>query len=307
MHETNARSLLAGVGVRVEGDPGLVTRVLALLGGAPPAPPSLPAWLTLRARAGPPPKQGRHVLSQPPVEISLHETGTPVIVAEDVGLLAGEVVELSAAPSAEDRLVRAVMDASWPLALPRFGAFHVHGGAVRDPAGRGWLLAGDAGSGKSTTVLSLALEEWGWTSDDATYLRRSENQIVAEGWLEAPRVSSRSAAALRLSREDSTSPFKTAAVLPPRVIAARTSTIALHRLVLPEIAGATRLERIESKKALDGLLRASAWLVCLPSVASDYLRLLADVAALPAWRLLLGPELLEEPALAAGMLAECEP
>ncbi len=307
MNETSARSLLARVGVRVEGDSGAAARVLRLLDAAPP-PHSLDAdWLILHVLDGAPPTPGRQVLAQPPVDISLDGGGTPVIVAEGVGVVAREIVELRIAPSAEDRLVRAVMDATWPLVLPRFGAFHVHGGAVRDHEGRGWLLAGDAGSGKSTTVLSLALEGWGWASDDATYLRRDHSQVVAEGWREAPRLSSRSAAALRLSREDATSPFKTSAALPQHVLAAREASIELHRLLLPEIAGATRLERIEPAKALDGLLRASAWLVCLPAMARDYLRLLAEVAALPAWRLLLGPELLEEPARAASLLAECAP
>lgn len=307
MNEANARSLLAGIGVRIKGDPRLATRVLAMLDSARPAPAAVPAWLSLHVREGEPPTPGRQVLSQPPVNISLDDAGAPIIVAEGVGaVLREEVVELRATPTAEDRLVRAVMDATWPLVLPRFGVVHVHGGAVRDHKGCGWLLAGDAGSGKSTTVLSLAMEGWGWTSDDATYLRRDGNQIVAEGWREAPRLSSRSAAALRLSREHATSPFKTSVALPASVMAARAADIVLHRLVLPEIAGATRLEIIEPGPALDGLLRASAWLVCLPAIAPAYLRLLAEVARLPALRLLLGPELLDEPARAARLLAERE-
>ena len=49
------------------------------------------------------------------------------------------------------------------------GLFGIHAGAVeRD--GRGLLLVGRSGSGKSTTTLALALSGWGFLGDDTCYL-----------------------------------------------------------------------------------------------------------------------------------------
>ncbi len=302
----HVRALVADAGVRVTGEPALAGRVLAELNALRSSRPAteLSEWIEVEIVDRAPSATGRHVLAQPPVDISLDDADVPTVSADGVSARIAERVELHVARDADQRMLRAVLDATWPLTLPRFGRLHVHGGAVRDPEGRGWLLANDAGAGKSTTVLSLALSGWGWTSDDATYVSRQGDALVAEGWLEPPRLSARSAAALRLSREDQASVFKTAVALPPSVTAARLPGIALHRLVLPEIGGVTHIDRVEPRRALDTLLRASAWLVCLPRMAESYLALLAQVAELPAWRLQLGPELLDAPESVARLLAE---
>jgi hypothetical protein len=297
-------ALLDDTCVRVEGPAELAMRVRSHL--PPAAARQCANMLTVRVSASQLADAGRVVLEQPPVTVSLTGDDIPLITASGVSARIGDTIGLSMAAEADRRMLRAVIDAIWPLALPRFGVYHLHGGAVQDPRGTGWLLAGDAGAGKSTTVLSLAVEGWRWTSDDATYVRSCAEELVADGWREHPRLSARSAAALRMSREDHASPWKTDVALPPAVMAARLDRILLHRVLLPELGSATRLDRLAHAQVLDGLLRASAWLVCLPGMASSYLQLLARLATLPAWRMILGPELLDEPALASRMLLELD-
>jgi hypothetical protein len=298
-------TLLGDTGVRVDGSPELAMRVRSHLPLAESR--RCANLLTVRVVPPPLPPGGRVVLEQPPVTVSLASDGNPVITANGVAAVIGETICLAIFAESDELMLRAVLDSVWPLAFPRFGIYHIHGGAVQDPRGTGWLLAGDAGAGKSTTVLSLALEGWRWTSDDATYVLSCAEEIIAEGWRESPRLSARSAAALRMNRDDHASPWKTGVALPPAVMAARLDRIPLHRVILPELGGATRLERLAPPEVLDGLLRSSAWLVCLPEMAPAYLRLLARLASLPAWRMILGPELLEQPALASRMLLEIEP
>jgi hypothetical protein len=62
--------------------------------------------------------------------------------------------------------------------LRRVGWFHLHAATAIDPDGRGWLVAGNAQAGKSTTAALLAASGWRVGTDDAAFLARLGERIV---------------------------------------------------------------------------------------------------------------------------------
>ncbi|MGH7720400.1 MAG: hypothetical protein ACREON_16340 [Gemmatimonadaceae bacterium] len=247
---------------------------------------------------------GAPLFQQPGVSISVAAEGGLVATSDGASALIRERrVELRMLPAARRGSLQPVFDVSWPLLLPALGMFHVHGAAVRDPAGTGWLMAGDANIGKSTTTLSLVRCGWSYAADDAVYLSLAAGgEILAEGWEEPIRLTDRSARALSVTRQVPDTELKSSALLDEPLAGRRVDHFYLQRLLLPELGPVTKLIPVSAHDALAALVRASAWIVCLPRLGNDYLRLLGKVASLPAARLVLGPELLDDPAILAGAL-----
>jgi hypothetical protein len=63
----------------------------------------------------------------------------------------------------------------------RGGMFHLHAGTAVDPVGRGWLLTGNTGAGKSTTIALLASRGWEVGTDDVAFLRASHLRAAVVG------------------------------------------------------------------------------------------------------------------------------
>lgn len=278
--------------------------------------PSLPRWtprahlrprhqIDVRIDYGVPFSPGERLFDQPLVEISRDIRRRLLVTAPKVGAMVGEKeVELFYEPSASPRCVQAVFDTLWPLTLPRHGLFHIHGAAVRDLEGRGWLLAGDANIGKSTSTLALVAAGWHFAADDAVYVTHSTGSgVTGHGWAEPIRLTARSAMALGVERDVPQSELKSNAVLDVSIAARRVDSMGLHRVCFPEFGAATSLHPISAREALERLLAASAWIVCVPALARTYLATLTAVASLPATVLTLGPELLEQPELLAEHLS----
>ena len=68
-------------------------------------------------------------------------------------------------------------------------AFPVHGACVR-AGGKGVLLCGDSGEGKSTLAYAGARAGWTYVSDDATYIRDGPRRSTGNGKLHADPISS---------------------------------------------------------------------------------------------------------------------
>lgn len=60
----------------------------------------------------------------------------------------------------------------------KHGLYGVHGNAL-ERNGRGILIAGDSGSGKSTTAISLIKQGWNYLSDDVTLLKQDSGVVKA--------------------------------------------------------------------------------------------------------------------------------
>jgi hypothetical protein len=73
----------------------------------------------------------------------------------------------------------------WAFALLRLlrplGLFSLHAAGVVDKTGRGVLVVGSSGNGKSTLALGLVRHGWGYLSDDALLLRQRPEGVAAFG------------------------------------------------------------------------------------------------------------------------------
>ena len=65
--------------------------------------------------------------------------------------------------------------------MRRLGWYHVHGAALIDPKGRGWLIAGDSNCGKSTTTALMATRGWQIGTDDIGFLAMRGDKVVSMG------------------------------------------------------------------------------------------------------------------------------
>ncbi|HJR63859.1 MAG TPA: hypothetical protein VJ803_09145 [Gemmatimonadaceae bacterium] len=298
--------LVGPVDVLVSGPDVLRERIMAML-PPPSGRASILPRLTveLRLSEGDLHEPGTSVFKQPGVAISSRPgEGLVASGAASSALIGDGVVDFRLAPGADRPAIQPVFDVSWPLLLPAHGMYHVHGAMLRDPYGTGWLLAGDANIGKSTTTLSLVRCGWSYAADDAVYLSPSSTEITADGWEEPIRLTARSAAALDVTRQHPDTPLKSSALLDPALAVRRIDRCAVHRVLLPELGAATDIQSISAHQALTGLIRASAWIICMPRIGGEYMRLLGRVASLPAARLVLGPELLDEPHVLADKLLD---
>jgi hypothetical protein len=82
----------------------------------------------------------------------------------------GSRIEALVAPS--DREVvrgsaRAALEIALSLALREKGLFHLHAAAVTNAAGKGVLVVGGSGAGKTTATLALVESGWAFLGDDA--------------------------------------------------------------------------------------------------------------------------------------------
>jgi hypothetical protein len=83
-----------------------------------------------------------------------------------------------------DRWLRAFLLPALLVLLRRAGCHHIHAATARDPRGRGWLIAGDARAGKSTTAAVLAARGWAVGSDDTAFLVTGNDRVSARSWCE---------------------------------------------------------------------------------------------------------------------------
>lgn len=127
------------------------------------------------------------VFEQPGVRFARHPEGRGLRLAWDEAPAAAEVpadatlASVWLSPAAVERLercTRVFLMAVLVVLLRRIGWFHLHAATAIDPHGRGWLVAGNAEAGKSTTAALLAASGWRVGTDDAAFLERHGERIV---------------------------------------------------------------------------------------------------------------------------------
>ncbi len=249
----------------------------------------------------------RPILRQPGVAIQAGPPSGTVRVewerAPAVGVIHSTLpaVELWLSPAARSDLRKA--ERSFLLVilvflLRRLGWYHVHGATLVDPAGRGWLLAGDSGSGKSTTSALLASLGWGVSSDDIAFLVDRGSSVAARGF-HSPialrpggqtLLGARSGLALPDRRKEGYWPEELGGYwigeVVPRVIG------------FPRSGDRTRLVALPAGEVLSRLVTWSQWVLYEAMHAQENLDLLARVTAQSrGYDVTLGPDLFANPDL----------
>jgi len=179
------------------------------------------------------------------------------------------------------------------------GWSHIHAATAVDPRDRGWLIAGDSNSGKSTTAALLASRGWAVGTDDTAFLVDGPNPVEVVGWHEP--IALREGGYQLLGREGG------------QFLARRQKTGFLPEelggrwvdRVTPEIVaiaavheGPTSLEPLRPALAVADLLSWSLLFVVDPDGAQRHLELVTRLAAQArCYRLRLGRDIFERPDL----------
>lgn len=158
----------------------------------------------------------------------------------------------------------------------------VHAGAVVDPRGRAWLVAGDSHAGKSTVCASLASAGWDFLSDDQVVLSDGD-PVVAEGWLRPMHLD---------EGWPGTAPTGRRVAVDPRSLEGGRwrETATLGGIIMPSVSpdAPTRLEPATAGDGLTELVRQSPWLLAVRETAEAVLTLLTHASQGPCHRVSLG-------------------
>jgi len=281
-----------------------------LLGGFPACDePQSPA-LSLRLRAGElPAVQGTPLFFHG--RVLGHRLGDAVVVSDSVCHLViapdGRHIEGVVTPDALTNphdFANVPMLIALVVALRHHGLFHLHAGTLVHPDGRGILVAGSGGSGKSTLTLALLEAGCAYLGDDTVLLGRSHGAPHLFAFPRPFHVSETPARAFprltpfvgetytrahgkRLLDADKAFPGRGRSAASPAIV------------LLPEIADMARtaIERVSGAEALGALVESSAVMVVdgLPG-AEEQLGILRDISdAAASYRVCLGRDLLESP------------
>jgi hypothetical protein len=185
------------------------------------------------------------------------------------------------------------------LLLRRAGWHHVHAAAAIDPSGRGWLIAGNAEAGKSTTAALLASRGWQVSTDDIAFLVPGRRRVAV--------VACRTPIALRprayrlLNQAGGVLlPEQRKVGLWPEDLGGRwVPRVDPDVIVFPSVGLSgeqTRAEPISAHETLNELIRWSSWVILEPDLARERLHLLTTLARQGrGYRVTLGRDLFTDP------------
>lgn len=143
------------------------------------------------------------------------------------------------------------------LRLRARGRYLVHAGAVVDPSGGAWLLAGDSGSAKSTLARALVTQGWSLLADDGVLIADGDGGVMACAWRACGPVEE------EIVRQ-----------------------APMRRIVFLARSERDRVLRVGPAVALASLVRQSPWVLIDDEDAPRHLTLLAAVAeSVPAYHL----------------------
>ena len=172
------------------------------------------------------------------------------------------------------------------IALRARGLYQLHASAAVDPRGRGWLLAGPSGVGKSTLAYALARQGWSILGDDGVVLEPLPGGAKLHAWREPLQVSSTLTPEFpelraRQQFENVNDPRRR---IPMPTLAARHAP--LHAIVFPRRAAADRLTPMAQTMALAELIMQSTQVLLGDGETPRHFARLRDViASVPSFRL----------------------
>ena len=187
--------------------------------------------------------------------------------------------------------------------LRRIGWYHVHGAALVDPAGRGWMLVGNSRTGKSTTTALLASRGWAVGTDDIAFLRDQGARVGVHGFRSpiALRQGGRellgAAGGIDFARRGKTGYL-------PEQLGGRWAPVVVPEIILfPVVGERTGLAPMAPRAVLSALVQWSLWVLFESVHAQEHLDLLGRLAAQSrCYQATVGPDLFRDPTLLQDLL-----
>lgn len=267
-----------------------------------------PNKLSFRVMIGSPDthKGSRRVFRQPAVEIRsgppdcgvhISWVTAPAIASIPGGSSEASVVLSPTATSMMGTCVETFLITVLIFLLRRAGWHHVHGATARDPQGRGWLIAGDARAGKSTTAALLASRGWPVGTDDTAFLVDDDERVSVKA-CHGP-IALRKGGYTLLGRNvgELLQRRQKMAVWPEDLGATWLPSVEPDMLLFTTVGDrVSKAEPIGAREALTELVRWSAWVVLEPELAQEHLDLLTKLAKqAQGYRVTLGRDLFDHP------------
>jgi hypothetical protein len=204
-------------------------------------------------------------------------------------------------------------------ALRPHGLFHLHAAALRAPSGRGLLVVGDSGAGKTTLAVALVRRGFGWLGDDTCFLAARTDGPAVLAFPRPFHVAERTSAAFPglVPELDPAVSWRGKRSFEPRSAFGAQEVAELRpplTVLLPEVANApeTTVTPASPLDALGAVVEASALLFVRGMAAVDrqVVLLRALLASASCARARLGRDLLARPEgtaerVAAALDREC--
>lgn len=263
-------------------------RLRATVSDTPPFEPDSREVLrqpTVRIQAGPPCGTVRVSWGEAPAMAVVHPTRPEA--------------ELWFSPAAAARLEKAertFLLVVLVFVLRRLGWYHVHGAALVDPFGRGWLIAGDSNCGKSTTTALLASRGWGVCTDDIGFLASRPSGVATLGFRSRIALREGGQELLR-ARGGHPLPQRGKAGFWPEELGGTwmPGTIPVM-IAFPRIGARSALAPAPPREVLASLVKWSQWVLYEPVHAQEHLDTLGRLARQArCFDLTLGPDLFANP------------
>lgn len=183
------------------------------------------------------------------------------------------------------------------ILLRRAGWYHLHAATAIDPTSRGWLFAGNAHCGKSTTAALLAASGWQVGTDDAAFLESRDARVIVHT-CHAP-IALRPAGRALLARAGGIElPERGKVGYWPEDLGGVWTPLVSPEIVIFTSVGddQTTGARIPKAAALGELVRWSAWVMLEPDLAQDHLNALTRLTVQArCYRVTLGRDLFARP------------
>lgn len=187
--------------------------------------------------------------------------------------------------------------------MRRLGWYHVHGAALIDPKGRGWLIAGDSNCGKSTTTALMATRGWQIGTDDIGFLAMRNDKAVSMGVRTRIALRPGGIALLGATGGAQDDRRKKESFWPEELGGAWAPVIVPEIVAFPRIGERTSVERSTPRTALSNIVMWSHWVLYEPQFAQEHLDVLGKVARQSrCFDLTLGPDLFEDPDLLQNLI-----
>lgn len=204
-----------------------------------------------------------------------------------------------------ERLFRGFLLVALIFLWKRDRRFHVHAGIARDPAGRSWMLIGNSGSGKSSTMALLATRHWDIGADDIAFLGDAGDRVEVTGFRD--RIALRSGGIDLLGKAGGVElPHRSKTGFWPEELGARWIQAVQPEIILftKGLGECTRLEPAEPREILNSLIQSSLWVMFEATGATEHLDLLSRLGGQArCYNAILGPDLFTHPDALAGFLS----